>query len=114
MDFDTLATKWAETQQAFPKLLDMGVSIIAAVCIFFIGIIVARWMRKRLRKSKFGGARIDSTLRPVIASIVFYFILAFTLYAVLTKLGVPSMLCLPSLALRVWLSVSRLKIRLEI
>jgi len=65
-------------------------SIIPAILIFIIGIISARYIRKRLKRSRFGGRHVDETLRPVIASFIFYAIMATTIYAVLIKLGIPT------------------------
>jgi len=64
-------------------------TFLSALIIFFGGIIIARYIRKRLRQSKFGGRHVDETLRPVFASFIFYFIIGVALYAVLIKLGVP-------------------------
>lgn len=64
-------------------------TIIAAFIIFVGGIFVARHIRKRLKQSKFGGRHVDETLRPIIASFIFYVLIGITLYAVLIKLGVP-------------------------
>ncbi len=65
------------------------ITVIPAIAIFIVGTIIARYLRQRLKQSKFGGRHVDETLRPVIASFVFYTIMAATLYAVLIKLGVP-------------------------
>jgi len=51
---------------------------------------IARWLRKRLLNSKMTSNHVDATLRPVIATSIFYIIIAITIYAFLTKLGVPS------------------------
>ena len=74
----------------YPALINNGlITIIPAILIFIIGVYLARRIRRKLRQSKFGGRHVDETLRPVIASMVFYVIMAITLYAVLIKLGVP-------------------------
>jgi small conductance mechanosensitive channel len=65
-------------------------NIAAAIVILIIGVMMARWMRKRLLNSKMTNNHVDATLRPVIATSLFYLILAITIYAFLTKLGVPS------------------------
>ncbi len=77
-------------QDEFPAMLSLTLNIAAALIILIIGWTVARWLRRRLRGKKYGLSKIDSTLRPVIASSVFYLVLAMTLYAVLTKLGIPA------------------------
>lgn len=73
-----------------PELINYVLTTcLAALIIFIGGIIIARYIRKRLKQSKFGGRHVDETLRPVIASFIFYVIIGVTLYAVLIKLGVP-------------------------
>ena len=86
---DKITQFWTQAQEDFPILLILGGNLVSAVLIFIAGVFFGRWLSKRLRKSKFGGSHLDSTLRPVLASVVFYLILAMTLYAVLIKLGVP-------------------------
>lgn len=87
---DTFTQYWTQIQEQFPFLLVLGGNILSAILIFIVGVFVGRRLSKRLRRSKFGGSHLDATLRPVIASVVFYVILAMTLYAVLIKLGVPA------------------------
>lgn len=86
---DAIAEFWAQAQADFPILLILGGNLASALLIFFAGVFFGRWISKRLRRSKFGGNHLDATLRPVLASVVFYLILAMTLYAVLIKLGLP-------------------------
>lgn len=86
---DAIAEFWTNAQDEFPILLILGGNLVSALLIFIAGVFVGRSLSKRLRKSKFGGSHLDATLRPVLASVVFYIILAMTLYAVLIKLGVP-------------------------
>lgn len=87
---DIIADYWAITQDKFPFLLTIGGNIISAIIIFIVGLMVGRTLSKRLKRSHFGGSHLDATLRPVFASVIFYIILAMTLYAVLIKLGVPA------------------------
>lgn len=87
---EQLTEQWALTRQKFPELLNMGMNISAAIIILIIGLVLARWMRKRVMNSKMTANHVDATLRPVIATSIFYLIIALTLYAFLTKLGVPS------------------------
>ena len=87
---EQLTEYWAQAREKFPELLNFAMNIAAALVILFIGLLIARWMRRRLRSSKVGTAHIDATLRPVIATSVFYVIIAMTIYAFLTKLGVPA------------------------
>lgn len=86
---DMIAEFWTRAQTEFPFLLILGGNAVSAFVIFIAGIFVGRFISKRLRKSKFGGSHLDATLRPVLASVVFYIILAMTIYAVLIKLGLP-------------------------
>lgn len=79
----------AQSREQFPFLLDLSLNIIAALAIFVLGWIIARAVRRKLRSPTFGPDNFDATLRPVIASAVFYIIIAVTIYAVLSKLGVP-------------------------
>lgn len=77
-------------KNSYPDLMNNLIHIfIPAVLIFIIGVIIARSIRKRLKNSRFGGRHVDETLRPVLASFIFYVIMATTVYAVLIKLGVP-------------------------
>ena len=80
-------------QDRFPELVSfiaqVGVSFASALAILIAGLIIGRVLSGRLRRSKIGGAHLDATLRPVLASLTFYIILAMTLYAVLVKIGVP-------------------------
>ncbi|MGB6230547.1 MAG: mechanosensitive ion channel family protein [Litorimonas sp.] len=81
---------WDLAKEQFPFLLTLGGNILAALVIFLVGLFVGRRLSGRLKRSRFGGTHLDATLRPVLASAVFYVILAMTLYAVLIKLGVPA------------------------
>ncbi len=81
---------WTYAREQFPFLWSLSMNLISAVFIFCLGILVGRWVQKRIRGSRFGGSHLDATLKPVIASTFFYVIIAMTLYAVLIKLGVPA------------------------
>jgi small conductance mechanosensitive channel len=81
---------WTHVREQFPFLLSLSMNLISAVFIFCLGMFVGRWVQKRIRGSRFGGPHLDATLKPVIASALFYVIVAMTLYAVLIKLGVPA------------------------
>ncbi len=88
---DQIKTYWANLQESFPVLLTLSVNVVAAFAILILGWIVARWARKRIRRSKFvAHHHVDSTIRPVIASLIFYIIMAMALYGFLIKLGVPA------------------------
>lgn len=85
---DTLTENWLHLRETFPILTTLAVNIIGAFSILFAGCLIAGWMRRRLRKSTFGGSHVDATLRPALASAFFYSFIAMTLYAFLRKLGV--------------------------
>ncbi len=69
-------------------LTSYGVNLASAALILIVGWIVANWIHGNLRKLMDRTAKIDATLRPVIASIVRYVILIFVLIAVLARFGV--------------------------
>ena len=83
-------TYFVMMREDFPLILSGTLSLIAAFTILILGWIVAKILRRGIRNPKFAGKHIDATLRPVLASSVFYLIIAMTLYAFLTKLGVPA------------------------
>lgn len=72
-----------------PALWAWAGNILAAFFIFILGMFAGRWVRRRVRNSRLGGKHIDPTLKPVLASALFYLIIAMTLYAVAIKVGVP-------------------------
>ncbi len=80
--------QWAQFKDSFPMLKDLMVNMLAAFGIFIFGIMIARWIRKKIRGAAFGTDHVDVTLRPVVASAIFYVIVAITVYAALTRLGV--------------------------
>lgn len=81
---------WTLIREQFPFVLSLSGNLLSALLIFIVGVIVGRWVQKRIRKSKIGGSHLDATLKPVLASVFFYLIVAMTLYAVLIKLGMPA------------------------
>lgn len=81
---------WNKTTEQFPLLIAGIMTVAAALAILVIGWVFAKWIRARVNKIKLGKHEIDPTLRPVMASVVFYIVMAMTLYAFLIKLGVPS------------------------
>jgi len=85
-DFTTLLSQF--TKQ-FPYFVNIIITISAALLILIFGWVVAKIIRKRVTRFKIPGRDIDPTLRPVLASLAFYIIMAMTLYAFLIKLGVP-------------------------
>ncbi len=87
---DQVIEQWTQIKEGFPILLGLAGNGIAALLILILGIAIGRFLSRRFRRSTFGGSHLDKTLRPVLATAVFYVILAMTLYAVLIQLGVPA------------------------
>ncbi len=87
---DKMMEYWTLLEEKFPFVLGISGNILSAILIFIVGIMVGRWVQKRIRRSKIGGSHLDATLKPVIASAIFYVIIAMTIYAVLIKVGVPA------------------------
>lgn len=86
---DQIINSWDKLQEGFPILIALAGNVLAALIIFLLGYAFGKWARKRIKRSHIGGTHLDATLKPVVASMVFYLILALTLYAVLIKIGVP-------------------------
>lgn len=80
----------SQAREQAPRLLNFSIDIVAAFAILIVAWFIARSLRKKIRKPDFGPDNLDLTLRPVIASAVFYLIIAMAIYAFLTKLGVPA------------------------
>ena len=87
---ENLAEQWVALRETFPTLLGFAGRVVAALLILVVGWMSGRIVSGRLRRSRVGGAHLDATLRPVLASLVFYIVIAATIYAVLIKLGVPA------------------------
>jgi len=77
-------------REEFPFFLELGINLVSAFAILIISWIIARFLRRKIRKPTFGPDNLDKTLRPVIASAVFYIIIAMAIYAFLAQLGVPA------------------------
>jgi len=50
---ENIADYWVQARQKFPELLNFGMNIAAAIVILIIGVMMARWIRKRLLNSNF-------------------------------------------------------------
>jgi len=68
-------------------LVNEGLSVLAGVLILIVGWIVATWT-KRLTSRGLAHVPLDLTLKPLIASLARYVILAFTIILVLGQFGV--------------------------
>lgn len=62
----------------------------SALIIFIAGWIIAGFFRRKIRRSTLTNTVVSDTLRPILASVVYYFILITALYAALDKIGVTS------------------------
>ena len=69
-------------------IVGYGPNVLAALIILIVGWMVAGWARFLARRSLAKIPNLDDTLEPMIASIVRYIILIFTLVAVLSRFGV--------------------------
>lgn len=85
---DQVIEHWEQFRESFPVLKVFLTNTLAALGIFLLGVFIARWLRKKIRGAAFGTDHVDVTLRPVMASAVFYVIIAITIYASLRRLGV--------------------------
>lgn len=68
--------------------VDYGVEILGAVVLLIIGWTVAGWVRRLVRRGLNRLPRVDETLKPFIANLVWYLIIVFVLVAVLNQFGV--------------------------
>ncbi|MHC8509278.1 MAG: mechanosensitive ion channel family protein [Rhodospirillales bacterium] len=87
-----LAAAGVDAQRIAESMIDVGLSyslnIVGAVLILTAGWIVASWVSRTLLKA-FGRVRkMDETLKPFLANLVWYLIFAVTVIAVLNQFGV--------------------------
>lgn len=61
---------------------------ITALVILIAGWIIAGFFRRKIRRSKLSQQAVNDTLRPVLASTVYYFILLTAVYAALIRIGI--------------------------
>ena len=62
--------------------------IVAAIAILLVGWVIARFFRRRIQRSILSQRTFNDTLRPVLASLAYYFIILTALYAALRQIGV--------------------------
>ena len=77
-----------ERDTVTPLILTYGVDIASAFLILAAGWMFAAWVRRFVRRTLDRTHHIDPTLKPMIANIIRYLILAFVLIAVLAKFGI--------------------------
>ena len=68
--------------------VEYGVDIVGAIVLLIIGWTVAGWARRGIRHALERVPRMDETLKPFLAKLVWYVIMAFVLVAVLSQFGV--------------------------
>jgi len=68
--------------------IEYGVDIVGAIVLLVIGWTVAGWARRGVRHALERVPRVDETLKPFLAKLVWYVIMAFVLVAVLSQFGV--------------------------
>jgi small conductance mechanosensitive channel len=68
--------------------IEYGVDIVGAIVLLIIGWTIAGWVRRGVRHALDRVPRMDDTLKPFLAKLVWYVIMVFVLVAVLNQFGV--------------------------
>ncbi|MBT3306363.1 MAG: mechanosensitive ion channel [Alphaproteobacteria bacterium] len=68
--------------------VDYGIDIVGAIVLLIFGWMVAGWVRRGVRHALDRIPRMDKTLKPFLAKLVWYVIMVFVLVAVLNQFGV--------------------------
>lgn len=76
------------SEELTPFIIDYGLEVIGAIAILIIGLTLAKWLSKRVKKYMERSERFDSTVTPIFAKAVKIIIIAVTILAVLNKFGV--------------------------
>jgi len=80
-----------QIQEIIDQIVDVvavyGLNVLGAIAILIVGWIVAGWARSAVNRALGRVKAIDDTLRPFLASLVRYTILAFVVVAVLEQFG---------------------------
>ncbi len=69
-------------------VVDYGIDIVGAIVLLIIGWTIAGWARRGIRHALDRVPRMDETLKPFLAKLVWYVIMVFVLVAVLNQFGV--------------------------
>jgi len=69
-------------------VVEYGVDIVGAITLLIIGWMIAGWVRRGVRHALDRIPRMDETLKPFLAKLVWYLIMIFVLVAVLNQFGV--------------------------
>ncbi|GAB4154796.1 MAG: mechanosensitive ion channel [Sphingomonadales bacterium] len=78
----------ALVDQYGPMLANMGINLIAAIITLIVGLWLAGWAHRLVAKLLARTGRVDDTLTGFLGSLVRYFIIAFTVLAILGRFGV--------------------------
>ncbi len=70
------------------QLIDLGLNVVAAIAILIVGWVVAGWAEKVVRSASARNEKLDATLVSVLARVVRWLVLVFTIIAVLDRFGV--------------------------
>ncbi len=68
--------------------IEYGVDIVGAIVLLIVGWTIAGWIRRMVRRGLEKLPALDETLKPFIATLVWYVIIVFVLVAVLNQFGV--------------------------
>ncbi len=78
--------------------VEYGMDIVGAIVLLIIGWTVAGWARRAIRHALERVPRMDETLKPFIANLVWYVIIVFVLVAVLNQFGIQTTSIITGLA----------------
>ncbi|MGP1254177.1 MAG: mechanosensitive ion channel family protein [Kiloniellales bacterium] len=65
-----------------------GLNVVGAIAILIVGLIIAGWVARAVERTLARSQRVDDTLRGFFSSFAKYFIIVFTVLAVLAQFGV--------------------------
>ncbi len=75
-------------EQVVPFFVEYGLEVIGAVLILVVGLMLAKWLGRRVEKYLDTKERFDNTVTPLFAKAVRIIVIAATVLAVLNKFGV--------------------------
>ncbi|WP_205967502.1 mechanosensitive ion channel family protein [Aquisalinus luteolus] len=72
------------------KAISLGLNILAALVIIVVGMFIAGWVKRTIRKGLTKTDRIDQTLAGFLSSLVYYIALALVFIMVIGRFGIPT------------------------
>jgi len=72
------------------KAISLGLNILAALVIIVVGMFVAGWIKRSLRKVFSRSERVDQTLAGFLSSLVYYVAMALVFIMVIGRFGIPT------------------------